>query len=236
MNNFSANIIEIFSSIQGEGVYLGRKQVFVRFSGCNLACAYCDTDSEHGQNFYSIAELIEEIRKLNVTPHHSISITGGEPLLSSDFLKEFLPEARKTFPKLKIYLETNGALPDELKEIISYVDIVAMDIKLESSTGQPMPFEEHKKFIKILKGKEFFVKVVFTQDLREDEIELVKKLLTLRGGGSSSSAQDDVTLILQPVTEQEITQKKLFAVQNEFLKDIKDVRLIPQTHKYLNLR
>ena len=242
MNNLFANVVEIFSSVQGEGVYLGQKQIFVRFAGCNLACEYCDTDFASGKN-YTPTELIEEIRKLNKIPHHSISLTGGEPLLSADFLKDFLPQVRKDFPELKIYLETNGTLPDKLREIISYVDITAMDIKLESATRQSMSFDKHKEFIKILKesGREFFLKLVFNKDLREDEIRTVKKLLALHGGDSSvvSLSQNDVegiTLILQPVTEQEITQEKLFAVQDEFLKDINDVRIIPQMHKYLGLQ
>lgn len=222
-----ANIIEIFSSIQGEGVYLGKKQVFVRFSCCNLACAYCDTDCVPGQNSYTAVELTEEILKLNEIPHHSVSLTGGEPLLHAAFLKEFLPMLKVNAPELKIYLETNGTLADKLQEVVSYVDIVAMDVKLESSTGQPMPVEEHKKFIEVLESqkKKYFLKAVFGADLQENEIEIVKNLVN-----------EHIPLILQPITEQPIPQEKLFAIGDKFVKDVRDVRLIPQMHKYLGLR
>ena len=58
-------------------------------------------------------------------------------MLYADFLSEFLP----MLTDLKVYLETNGVLPDELRKIAPGVDIISMDIKIESSTGQPLQFE-----------------------------------------------------------------------------------------------
>ena len=145
----NANIIEIFSSIQGEGPYIGCRQIFIRFAGCNLKCDYCDTPfdkqefcnlevicspSENEQfkklkNPVSVVQLIREISDLNEILHHSISLTGGEPLLHRAFLKEFLTEFKNLFPKIKIYLETNGTLIDELVLIMENIDIISMDIK-----------------------------------------------------------------------------------------------------------
>jgi len=89
---------EIFSSIQGEGLYAGEKQLFVRFCGCNLRCDFCDTDfSREGAREFSVAELKREI--LSLEPQ-TVSLTGGEPLLCVSFLNELLPLDRK------IYLET----------------------------------------------------------------------------------------------------------------------------------
>lgn len=59
-----ANINEIFASIQGEGRYVGEKQLFVRFSSCNLKCAYCDTQHQQGQSF-SVFDVASEIEKYN---------------------------------------------------------------------------------------------------------------------------------------------------------------------------
>ena len=273
MNN-SANIIEMFSSIQGEGLYMGCKQIFVRLTGCNLACEYCDTNCEpreycrlHTDGFVEIknpvssTDFINIIKELNKNPHHSLSITGGEPLLNEKFLKSTLPLIRETFPELKIYLETNGTLPVELKKVAAYVDIVAMDIKLESSTGQPMTFNEHAEFIKILEefNKEFFVKVIFGENFsmpKEKWFSDLRKSKLVEGSilfenGTTNSQQTcyksevemvkklvgrDTTVILQPITEQKVSQETLFALQDEFLKDIKDVRVIPQVHKFLGLR
>src|SRR3989338_4721602 len=63
---------------------------------------------------------------------HSVSLTGGEPLVQKDFLKEFLPRLKKA--GLGTYLETNGIMPDELREVAGDIDVVAMDLKLPSST------------------------------------------------------------------------------------------------------
>ena len=245
-----AKIVEIFDSIQGEGLYVGHKQIFVRFSGCNLNCRYCDTNSNEQENCkiyqdknnfkeiknpVSYKKLIKEIQQLNSANHHSISLTGGEPLIHCDFLKNFLEQNKRC--NLQIYLETNGTLARELKIIAPYIDIISMDIKIESSTGQPFMFKEHAEFIETANSfnKElfaFFIKVVISPDINEDEINLIKKLL--------KNSKNEISLILQPLNksglENKISSKKLISIQNEFLKDIKDVRVIPQVHKYLGLK
>ena len=72
-------IKEIFESIQGEGPYIGVNQLFVRFSKCNLNCDYCDTDFQTNLKEYTETDFINEINKYNNI--HSVSLTGGEPLL-----------------------------------------------------------------------------------------------------------------------------------------------------------
>ena len=96
---------EFFVSIQGEGPYVGYKQLFIRFCRCNLNCKYCDTEflAATGAKEYCAQELFDAISKLDLAGVHSISLTGGEPLLETEFLKEFLPLVR---PIAKIYLET----------------------------------------------------------------------------------------------------------------------------------
>ncbi len=141
-------IAEVFASIQGEGLYLGEKQVFVRFYGCNLNCGYCDTKLDSFKEYES-QKLFEEIKRYG---ERSISFTGGEPLLQKDFLKELL---KLTFAEGFInYLETNGTLFEALAETIDYLHIVAMDLKLPSSTGS-FPFGvEHRMWVEIAAGKE----------------------------------------------------------------------------------
>lgn len=100
-----AKIREIFTSIQGEGPYVGTKQLFIRFCGCNLNCTYCDTDFEAEKSRdYTVEELINKINEYGEI--FTISLTGGEPLCSAAFLQDFLPEIRKYGHK--IYLETNA--------------------------------------------------------------------------------------------------------------------------------
>ena len=95
-----ARIKDIFTSIQGEGLFVGHKQLFIRFCGCNLACQYCDTDFHINNSLeYTVEELVEIIKKH--ADCHSVSLTGGEPLLNTGFMKEFLPQC-----PLPVYLET----------------------------------------------------------------------------------------------------------------------------------
>ena len=80
----NVKVKEIFSSIQGEGPVVGYKQLFIRFCNCNLKCNYCDTefDKTNSEEF-SPQELYKKITsEYNLKTFHSISLTGGEPLLS----------------------------------------------------------------------------------------------------------------------------------------------------------
>ena len=105
----TAKINEIFDSIQGEGPYIGYRQIFIRFCGCNMDCAYCDTDFKTGAD-YTPEQLVKKLDTFDLNAIHSISLTGGEPLIHLEFLKDFLPLVDK-----KIYLETNGTMPQALK-------------------------------------------------------------------------------------------------------------------------
>ncbi|MGL6297739.1 MAG: 7-carboxy-7-deazaguanine synthase QueE [Methanobacteriaceae archaeon] len=125
-----APVIEIFSSIQGEGILVGRRQIFVRFAGCNLDCNYCDTSSSkniNAGNIMSIEDVLNKINELATPDLHSISFTGGEPLIHAEFISKVIAN----FDKLgyKSFLETNGTLPNQLK-FLKNIDYVSMDIKL----------------------------------------------------------------------------------------------------------
>ena len=146
------NIKEIFASIQGEGPYIGYKQLFVRFCGCNLNCNYCDTEFGASESEKYSADELANIIKENLDCH-SVSLTGGEPLLNVKFLKEFLPKC-----ELPIYLETNGTLYGELAEVIDFVTYVSADIKLPSCTGLKPLWAEHDKFFNIASKKNLFAK------------------------------------------------------------------------------
>lgn len=217
-------IKEIFASIQGEGPYVGYKQLFIRFCNCNLKCNYCDTEFSAINNFeeYCPNELAQKVNSYKDV--HSISLTGGEPLLSYEFLKEFLPLTNK-----KIYLETNATLAEKLLEVKPYIDIVSADIKLESATGIKDSYKFHDKFFAVCKGLETFAKIVFNENITNEEIvkccELGKKY--------------DIELILQPeMIEDKMTITSDFAasILDKFLQNYENVRLIPQVHKFLDVR
>ncbi|MBM3244109.1 MAG: 7-carboxy-7-deazaguanine synthase QueE, partial [Candidatus Omnitrophica bacterium] len=167
-------ISEVFDSIQGEGLYLGERQVFVRFFGCNLNCRFCDTKLNSFLE-YAPEELYKELKMYHRNGHHSISFTGGEPLLQKDFLKDVLKLTHRD--KLKNYLETNGTLPDALKDVIDYVHIVAMDLKLPSSSGLNSLWQVHRVFLELASRKELFIKAVICECTEEEDLMQGLKLI-----------------------------------------------------------
>lgn len=111
-------VTEIFFSIQGEGTRAGRPCVFVRFTGCDLRCSYCDTAyAFHGGRDLSRAEILAEVGR---HPCKLVLLTGGEPLLQKelpDLASELLARG------YEVTIETHGqrplgALPDQVVRIV----------------------------------------------------------------------------------------------------------------------
>ena len=137
-------ITEIFKSIQGEGTRAGLPCIFVRLTGCNLRCTWCDTAyAFHGGKKMSVEEVLARVDELAVrsaeTPGAQaavplVELTGGEPLLQD----EIVPLAAKLLAaKYEVMVETSGErfigrLP---KEVIKIVDVKCPD------SGEPDTFE-----------------------------------------------------------------------------------------------
>jgi organic radical activating enzyme len=222
----NAKINEIFDSIQGEGLYIGCRQLFIRFCGCNLLCDYCDTEFDKGDT-YTVENLLEKIKAYDLDSMHSISLTGGEPLLHYEFLAEFL--LRK--PDILIYLETNGTMHKAFEHIVHYTDIISADIKIDSSAKIGDVFSEHYKFFNIAKkhDNEFFAKLVFDENLEDFEIHETVKLVSEFG----------IPLVLQPKmneNESDVPSEKIFEIFNEFTRRYHNTRLIGQTHKFFGIK
>lgn len=216
---------EFFVSIQGEGPYVGYKQLFIRFCKCNLKCNYCDTEflASTGAKEYTPQELFDAISQLDLTGIHSISLTGGEPLLDVEFLKEFLPLVR---PLGKIYLETNATLPEAFAEVKDLVDIVSADIKLESAAG--VRNCRHDEFFAACAGKDTYVKVVFDGAVKDEEIAQTAQLAKKYG----------FELVLSPMMlgyKMSVGADFITAVHNKYLTHYNRVRVIPQVHKFIGI-
>ncbi len=250
MSDPGAYISTIFQSIQGEGVYIGQRQVFIRFAGCNLSCAYCDTQTSHsfsGQELEKtcVCKKKDEVKKL-INPvsvpeaaetvdsfissgnlFHSVSLTGGEPLLQVSFLSSFLP-----LVKLPKYLESNGTLPDRLEEIIDLVDIIAMDYKLPSATKCGDYHIEHGKFLEVALNKEVFVKAVFSKETKVQEIDDMGRLI--------AEKDNNVFLVLQPASSGRTfksapSPEQCLVFHSVAKRSLKNVLVIPQAHKIIGL-
>ncbi|GAV22521.1 7-carboxy-7-deazaguanine synthase QueE [Carboxydothermus pertinax] len=237
-----ASIVEIFPSIQGEGLSVGVSTLFIRFSGCNLNCSYCDTKyaKEEKEKFTVTKEdgtvleflnpvtperLVEILREnYDFTYFPQLALTGGEPLLHASFLKDFL--AKLSYPG-DVLLETNGTLPEKLREVISYIDIVSQDYKFK-----PFVTEEfkavHREFLRIAIYKKTYVKMVISPEVQDLPFNEAIDTIAL--------VNSKIPLILQPVTPITYSLDFLFQKQKKALEKLWEVRLIPQVHKLLQIK
>jgi 7-carboxy-7-deazaguanine synthase len=231
-----APITEIFCSVQGEGPYVGNRQVFLRFAGCNLNCSYCDTDvqiaeackyeEDPGSGIFQhiinplspdqVAEFVDPF--MNV---HSLSLTGGEPLLYADFITEL-------DVGLPLYLESNMTLPDMARKVKDHVSFVSGDVKLtDEFEGEELESHiertiETFKVLRNTENRDCFCKIVMTRDTSPADV--------LGVVGSISNYIS--CIVLQPVTQYELRPdvRTLLELQNELLGEI-DTLIIPQTHR-----
>jgi len=229
-------INEIFSSIQGEGKLIGRRQVFVRFSGCNLDCEYCDTphskDPSYG-TLFSEEELKESIKNLITPDFHSVSLTGGEPLLHADFIKYFLEKY-----DFKCLLETNGSLPNELKKIVKLIKYASLDFKLPehcSTSNWDELFKKELESLNLLidEGINTYCKIVILPSTKVDDISQIASRIS-----NEIPENSDISLVIQP--SDPLDQwgghgKKLFGISESVGKYL-DVLTIPQVHKILKIQ
>ena len=228
----TAKIHEIFTSIQGEGIFSGKRQLFVRFFGCNLKCAFCDTPQQPSNiTEYTSDDLFSYIsQKTAPADIHSISFTGGEPLLQADFLKIILPKLKQV--NYRIYLDSNGTMPKQLAGLIDFIDIVAMDIKLPSSTGLCDFWNEHKEFLRIAMKKSVFVKIVVTDKTTNEDFYRAVTLV--------SKNDPHIALIIQPVSPQDGIDPVDIETMNKFKniasEHVHKVKIIPQMHKLFGVR
>ncbi|HYW21997.1 MAG TPA: 7-carboxy-7-deazaguanine synthase QueE [Nodularia sp. (in: cyanobacteria)] len=254
----TARLIEVFSAIQGEGLNVGTRQLFIRFAFCDLRCHFCDSahtwdapatcrierspglrDFEIHSNPVPLPILIEWVERQNLPClHDSISLTGGEPLLHAAFLKEFLPQVR-SLTNLPIYLESGGHRPEQLAMILPYLDSVGMDLKLPSVSGESL-WQEHTNFLQLSVDAHLniFVKIIISD--HTDPAELKRAAVMV------ADISPDIPVFLQPVTplpaSAQFTETPVLAPAPEqvlmwqaLIKQfIPQVRVIPQTHKMLN--
>ncbi|NPA62322.1 MAG: 7-carboxy-7-deazaguanine synthase QueE [Methanococci archaeon] len=241
-------IREIFNSIMGEGKYIGRRFIFIRFAGCPLNCLYCDEeDKKHvnlveqypssgkfeRQNLESVEDIIKAVNRLKTPDLFSVSFTGGEPLLYHKEIKEI----SKILKDLgyRTFLESNGIFPER----IFYFDIASIDIKLKDhfkNIGEEEYKKIYKNELKTIKkfydmGTDVYAKVVITKDSKINDLVEISKDLSDIG---------DVMLCIQPATPinniQPPSQKTLFKMMEACGEHLKDnIMLTLQIHKILNI-
>jgi organic radical activating enzyme len=253
-----ANLVEIFSSFQGEGPHVGCSTLFVRFGACDLRCRWCDSphtwkasprcrieDPARGErevaNPMAVSEIVAAAEALGLARHRFVSLTGGEPLLQPDAVRATAAALRGRGPR--ILLETHGLATAGLERAIDAIDVVSMDWKLASEVARADAprgasheafHAEHAAFLRVaLRAREVYVKVVVTPATTDDELDALAREV--------ASVDPGVLLVLQPVTprgavKESPTPAQLLAWQARLERSLRDVRVIPQTHPGLGVR
>ncbi len=216
-------IKDIFYSFQGEGPWVGYPQIFIRFYGCNIHCSYCDEpDFVEDRNNYTVEKVLQEIEPYLSKNPHSISITGGEPLIQTKSIKELVPHL-----PIPAYLETNGTLPNHLAEVVDLFTYFSVDFKDGFS-------KEFTEFMSILADRpNVFVKYVLLRDFSVIEFQKMVKIL--------AHFNPKIPLVIQPVTPfSEVKHKAkaedIFRAYTLATQSLADVRIIPQTHKFMGIK
>jgi organic radical activating enzyme len=251
---------EIFCSIQGEGLLVGERQIFVRCAGCSIGCRYCDTKYSNRRkkecivfgsrrqvlaNPVMVEVVLDEVARLagSFAAMKTIVITGGEPLEQGRFITS-LAQGLKDLD-YNIYLDTNGIEVEGLARVIDAIDIFAMDMKLPPDVSRSY-WPEHEAFLRRIVDcpsgdKTVFVKIVLGGNPSMDEFEKAVKII--------SEVNPDIPLVLQPESRldqsaagsgsssslidnlaDDLLKKQAFA-----LKYLSSVRVIPQCHKILGV-
>jgi len=200
-------INEIFYSIQGEGKWVGLPNIFIRTTGCNLRCNFCDTKYayENGENM-SINEIYTSIKNYNCK---NICVTGGEPLIQEETLKliDFL--LKKDY---KMCLETNGSL--DIKDFVNKKFLmISLDIKCPSSNMHEKMFFKNISLLRAKDQIKFIVKNI-------KDYEYAKQIL------KKYSTKADI--FIQPVWGYNPLN-----IYNWILDDGLDVRMSLQLHKII---
>jgi organic radical activating enzyme len=208
-----------------DAVQIQGEQAYPQF--CNIQVSPGSKEREQVPNPISSQELTMLCTRLIVPGPSSpvISLTGGEPLLQTSFLMEWIPMIRND---CTLYLETNGIYSENMNIINNLVDVVSIDFKLPSSTGLRPFWDDHTKFLQSARGKTLFVKVVVTRDTKAADILTTCNII--------SEFDRSTMLVIQPASGLFAPESKmLIDYQQVALRIIEDVRIIPQAHKILNV-
>ncbi len=254
------NLIEVFSSVQGEGPEVGTSTLFVRFGACDLRCAWCDTPHswrpaarcrfelepgagrfEERENPVPLAALIAALERLGLGAHRWLSLTGGEPLLQPEALAALagaLPE-----PGPGLWLETHGLHVEALERVLPKLAVVSMDWKLASDVrresdpkrGPVEGFHEaHEAFLGVARrAPRVHVKLVVTPNTEDAEVDEALRRV--------ARTHPQACLVIQPVTpfgsvKQRPDAERVLALARRAATRLADVRVIPQTHPLLGVR
>ena len=247
-------VSEVFSAIQGEAALVGTRQVFLRMTGCNIRCAYCDQpealekrpgpcriEQTPGRRDWDVLEsplaaesVVEAVDRLwRAMPHHSVSVTGGEPLMQSKRLTGLFQQLSGR--GMPLMAETNGTLVHALEGLIGWLTYISMDVKLPSVDGEKVDPAIQRRFLEVaLRARvDAWVKIVIGANTDRGELT---DAVTMVAQAASLASDGQPVIYLQPVTPfAAVTRRpspdEVLDLQELALRIYPEVRVVPQTHK-----
>ena len=200
-------VLEIFRSLQGEGVLIGTPTVFVRTVGCNLDCSWCDTGyAREGGEELSVEQIMAELEKQEA---RFVCLTGGEPLMQKDAIRLLDKLVDKGY---HVTLETNGSLP--LEDVpCSENMLISMDIKCPSSGMEERLLTSNIELLSPADQLKFIVADI--DDLRYAE-------------GVLESYEVRSNVVFTPVGGMELEPVARFVLSRKI-----NARVLPQLHKLI---
>ena len=198
-------------------------------SNCNLRCQYCMPEQKIKQTEEMLSQknLIHLVELISSTGIKKIRLTGGEPLLYPQIILELAKNLKPL--SIPLFLETNGTLVKQLAQVIDEIDIISMDMKLPSDIGKAY-WQEHEEFLKLASKKDVYVKIVVSNESTVEDFEKALSII--------KNIDENILLVLQPITPlgglHEAPPEKMLKWQTRAMQVLKNVRVIPQTHKMMN--
>ena len=255
-----APVLEVFASFQGEGAFVGEPQVFVRLWGCPLRCRWCDTPGSwrlpgaprvrlaipdaprRDEGWATPFQAATWVAAVEPGLPRTVSVTGGEPLLWPGFVREL-----GTFlGKRRVHLETAGAHPEALAEVLEAVDHVSLDLKLPQDLDVPEPIPGARERVPTNAAEWSAVRGAVLRLVRDRDA--CGKLILAGGRAADAFAPilDDVAelapelpLVVQPVSPMNgvpaPSLAELAALADRARERELGVRVIPQVHRQLGI-
>lgn len=255
-----APVLEVFASIQGEGHFVGEPQTFLRLAGCPLRCRWCDTPgswrvgSEPSARLDTPAGRRREpglatpfqaatwIAAVEPGAPRTVSVTGGEPLLYPEFVREL----KSYVGPRRVHLETAGAHPRALAAVLARVDHVSFDLKLPADLDAPEELdgpseraptsarewaEVRARVLELLRGRDACAKLIVAGGRAAEEFRVLLDDL--------AALAPELPLVLQPVTPMNgvpaPTPELLERLVELALERRLSVRVVPQIHRQLGI-
>ncbi len=240
-NKTRVRVSEIFTSIEGEGVFVGKKTLFIRLSGCHLKCRWCDTryalPLDSGID-YQVEEIKDLIVKELQPFTYKVNFTGGEPLLQIEAVIQ-LADFIKRHTNLKTYIESSCFDYELFSKILPYMDICKVEFKTEDS--KVVEDEDYDNLLinefrclelAVQNSKTTYIKIVVTNSTKLDSFKnLVYNI------SKKIKPSDIMGFIIQPSDGiDQPTVNKLLDIYDIVQPMFPEVRIIPQLHKVIGAR